>query len=129
MGQEAERRGYLELEEIRNFPCGDLLLIDQLWVKFSGGKFGFSVQKQIWLDVGGKLDFGEDYQSAKQAYEKMSDRNGWRKSAQYISYKDAIFSTSAPIAHLPLVCIGLGGWVCCGVGGGFGFSRIETCKL
>ncbi|MEM6838362.1 MAG: GUN4 domain-containing protein, partial [Cyanobacteria bacterium P01_C01_bin.120] len=102
VGAQAEQRGYLELEEIRTFPCEDLLLIDQLWVKFSGGKFGFSVQKQIWMEVGGKLDFGEDRQATIAAFGKMSDCNGWRKNGSYISFPSGvIFDTSAPQGHLP----------------------------
>ena len=102
-GEPAEQRGYLELAEIRNFPCEDLLLIDQLWVKFSGGKFGFSVQKQIWVEVGGKLDFGKDKPAAIAAYEEMSDRNGWRVNGKWISYRQLTFDTSAERGHLPRV--------------------------
>jgi uncharacterized small protein (DUF1192 family) len=101
VGEQAERRGYLKREEIRNFPCEDLLLMDQLWVKFSGGKFGFSVQKQIWVEVGGKLDFGKDEQAAIAAFEKMSDRNGWRRDGNYIASRQVYFDTSAPKGHLP----------------------------
>ncbi|MBW4600116.1 MAG: GUN4 domain-containing protein [Calothrix sp. FI2-JRJ7] len=28
--------------------CQDVYTIDSLWVKYSGGRFGFSIQKQIW---------------------------------------------------------------------------------
>jgi hypothetical protein len=130
-GSEAEKRGYLELEEIRHFPCEDLLLIDQLWVKFSGGKFGFSVQKQIWVEVGGKLDFGEDRDAAYVAFQKMSDRNGWRVNGEYISYHHVIFDTLAPEGHLPSVfrCMGLSVgdvWGACGRGYSF---LIQTCEL
>lgn len=51
-----ERQGYLDLEDIRRFPCEDLQIIDRLWVQYSNGKFGFSVQKGIWLKVGGWLE-------------------------------------------------------------------------
>ncbi|NMG19658.1 GUN4 domain-containing protein [Brasilonema bromeliae] len=45
----AGRRGnLLNVESIKKLPCLDLRTIDQLWVKFSQGHFGFSVQKQIW---------------------------------------------------------------------------------
>jgi len=44
-----EKEGYLEVDDIRQFPCDDLQVIDKLWVQFSKGKFGFSVQKQIWI--------------------------------------------------------------------------------
>ncbi|MFM6487700.1 MAG: protein kinase domain-containing protein [Dolichospermum sp.] len=43
-----EREGWLNVENIDNFPCADLRTIDQLWVKYSNGRFGFSVQKQIY---------------------------------------------------------------------------------
>ncbi len=99
VGEEAVKRRYLKLDEIRNFPCDDLKLIDGLWVKFSGGKFGFSVQKQIWVEVGGKLDFEEDEEAASKAYAKMIDRNGWVEVTQY---QDHTFDTTAPVGHLPV---------------------------
>lgn len=37
----------LRAKEIQKIPCTDLLTIDRLWVKFSNGRFGFSVQRQI----------------------------------------------------------------------------------
>ncbi|MFM9156775.1 MAG: GUN4 domain-containing protein, partial [Dolichospermum sp.] len=43
-----ENEGSLDVESIDNFPCADLRTIDQLWVKYSDGKFGFSVQKRIY---------------------------------------------------------------------------------
>ena len=65
-----EQKGYLYLEDLRQFPCADLRVIDQLWVRYSNGRFGFSVQKQIWVEVGGKLDFGKDRDAAITAFEK-----------------------------------------------------------
>ena len=42
-----EEQGWLNTDSIKNFPCGDLRII-YLWVKYSDGRFGFSVQKRIW---------------------------------------------------------------------------------
>ena len=42
-----QKEGWLRVEDIENFPCQDLRTIDQLWVKYSNGHFGFSVQKEI----------------------------------------------------------------------------------
>lgn len=100
-GEKAEERQYLNLDEVRHFPCKDLRAIDRLWVHFSDGKFGFSVQKRIWVEVGGKLDFGKDSDAATAAYEKMSDRNGWRINGEYITYRQVTFDASAPEGHLP----------------------------
>ena len=42
-----EKEGFLDKESIDNFSCPDLRYIDELWVKSSNGRFGFSVQKSI----------------------------------------------------------------------------------
>ncbi|UCJ13811.1 MAG: protein kinase [Phormidium sp. PBR-2020] len=44
--------GWLRAEDIERFPCKDLKIIDTLWVHYSQGKFGFSVQKKIWIECG-----------------------------------------------------------------------------
>jgi GUN4-like len=40
--------------QVKNIPVEDLQTIDALWVAASGGKFGFSVQRQIWNACDGK---------------------------------------------------------------------------
>jgi hypothetical protein len=42
------RGSYLSVEEIKQLPCQDLQAIDHLWQKYSQGRFGFSVQEQIY---------------------------------------------------------------------------------
>ncbi|MDF5707369.1 MAG: GUN4 domain-containing protein [Nostoc sp. S4] len=118
-----EQEGWLNSESIDNFPCTDLLTIDQLWVKYSNGHFGFSVQKRIWESVGGD-------------YEKFGDRVEWRMNKNWIPYSDLTFADS-PQGHLPargsqgyLPGIGLDAWwkpgLCVVM---VLFSRVETCKL
>lgn len=87
--------GWLRYEDINNFPCEDLRTIDQLWVKYSNGKFGFSVQKKIWLEVGGKVDYDME--------KKLGDRIGWRKKDDWINYDHLTFSLQAPLGYLPRV--------------------------
>ena len=99
-----EREGWLRLEDVKNFPRQELRKIDQLWVKYSNGKFGFSVQKQIWLDLGGKLDGKPDGDTY--VYVKLGYSVGWRKNNDWLLYKDYTFSTNAPKGHLP---VNLGG--------------------
>ncbi|MFN5952225.1 MAG: GUN4 domain-containing protein [Dolichospermum sp.] len=92
-----ERSGWLRVDDVKNFPRQELRKMDQLWVEYSNGKFGFSVQKQIWLDLGGKLDGKPDGDT----FVKLSDRVGWRKNNDWLLYKDYTFSTNAPRGHLP----------------------------
>ncbi|MEH2412695.1 GUN4 domain-containing protein [Nostoc sp.] len=105
-------------DELLNFPCTDLRTIDGLWVKYSNRHFGFSVQKDIYLSVGGKAD-GKYYEKA---WEKFGDRVGWRVNSRYwINYSYVTFDTSSPRGHLPALCKSLLGR--------FLFSRIKTCKV
>ena len=97
MGREKE--GWLREEDAQSFPCADLRTIDQLWVKYSEGRFGFSVQKRIYVETGNPLD-GEYY---KGSFERFGDRVGWRMKAEWISYFAVTFDTSSPPeGHLPL---------------------------
>ncbi|MBD1851011.1 GUN4 domain-containing protein [Cyanobacteria bacterium FACHB-502] len=110
-------------EELLNFPCTDLKTIDQLWVKYSEGKFGFSVQKQIYVECGAKLD-GE-YPGA-QIWEKFCDRVGWRKDGKWLNYRDLNPSNSFPKGIFPRLLLLVGG---ISVGNWILFSRTETCEL
>jgi hypothetical protein len=108
-----EQEGWLRLEDVKNFPRQELRKMDQLWVKYSNGKFGFSVQKQIWLDLGGKLDGEPDWNT----YLKLGDRVGWRENNDWLSYNSHTFSMNALRGHLPAggVCSGVKGegkWGC-----------------
>ncbi|MBE9187189.1 GUN4 domain-containing protein [Microcoleus sp. LEGE 07076] len=123
-----EKEGYFNRESIDNFPCDDLRTIDQLWVKYSQGLFGLSVQKKFWLEVGGKVDWETE--------RKLGDRVGWLKGGNWLdgvwlNYDDLTFNLTAQSGHLPWWCgvrVRVFGVVW---GGGWGlfFSRIESCKL
>ena len=105
-----EREGWLRLEDVKNFPRQELRKMDQLWVKYSNGKFGFSVQKQIWLDLGGKLDGEYDWDT----FTKLGSRVGWRKNNEWLSYDSYTFSTNALPGHLPgglVLALRMGGGV------------------
>lgn len=127
-----EKEEYLNIGSIENFPCTDLHTIDQLWVKYSGGQFGFSVQKEVWRSVGG--EFGE-YDNA--VYEEFGLRVGWRDRSglmllgRWKKYEDLSFSlTWAPVGHLPTLASGklmkfdqLNFW---GIRSDF-YARMEAC--
>ncbi len=113
-----EKEGWLDISSIDNFPCEDLRTIDQLWVKYSNGRFGFSVQKRIYQSLGGTREYNQE------VWSKYGDKVGWRKNNSWLYYNDLTFSEKAPEAHLP--CWELVWWY--GVSGVL-FSRVETCRL
>ncbi len=136
-----ETEDYLDYESMRNFPCTDLRTIDQLWIQYSKGLFGFSVQKRIYESVGGD-------------YEKFGEKVGWRKNElrgskkRWRTYEELTFSLNAPQGHLPFIVVVFGelwawpGWASfwglrwrwewrgkTGSFSAFVFSRVETCEV
>ncbi|UWU47963.1 GUN4-like [Limnospira platensis C1] len=93
------QRGYLDEDDIKNFPCEDLRIIDGLWVKHSRGRFGLSVQKQIYINCGGLPDGSIPSDTI---WERYCGEVGWRVNGSYISRSDCTFSAAAPRGHLPV---------------------------
>ncbi|RAM53497.1 MAG: transcriptional regulator [Hapalosiphonaceae cyanobacterium JJU2] len=117
--------------ELLNFPCTDLRTINELWVEYSNGHFGFSVQKEIYLSVGGKTD-GKYYD---EAWEKFGECVKWRVNSSWIFYRDVTFNALAPKGHLPSWILprfwDLGTRTRIGVGGRFSslISRLVKCNI
>lgn len=44
-GSKEKGRDFVYFTEVKRIPSTDLATIERLWNKFSGGKFGYSVQK------------------------------------------------------------------------------------
>ncbi len=121
-----EEGQWFDRKDLENFPCEDLLILDRLWVQYSNGKFGFSVQKKIYAECGATLD--GKYPS-DEIWEKFGDRVGWRKDNHWVSSTDLKYDPlNSLIGELPR---GLVGWGLLGVWVGWLvlFSRVETCKL
>ena len=96
-----KEQGYLDEEDIEKFPCEDLRILDQLWKKFSGSLFGFSVQKEIYRSLGGTKKYD------KQSWTAFCERVGWKTGETWVSYpQDLNFSLEAPKGHLPFDILG-----------------------
>ncbi|MCH2244139.1 MULTISPECIES: GUN4 domain-containing protein [Crocosphaera] len=109
------KEGYLTVNDIDNFPCEDLRTINQLWLSYSEGKFGFSVQKEIYHRLGGTREYN------REVWESFGDAVGWRQGGSWLNSKNLTFaSIKAPSGHLPFLV---------GRRGKSLFSRVKTCKL
>ncbi|WP_341731783.1 serine/threonine-protein kinase [Microcoleus sp. EPA2] len=78
----------LEVSQIYQLPCEDLQIVDRLWVHYSQGQFGFSVQNQV-------------YQSVKGDYIRFCDRVNWPTYNSATALSQLKFSQQAPQGHLP----------------------------
>lgn len=89
-GSTAIQRKWLYFTEVENFTSTDLQTINQLWLIHSEGKFGFSVQRELWLGVG-------------KNWEKLWSKIGWKSGNNWTRYPDEFtWNLSAPKGHLPL---------------------------
>jgi GUN4-like len=50
-------RKYVDLDDLPQLPALDLHTIDRLWLKASNRRFGFSIQKQIYLEENGNFEY------------------------------------------------------------------------
>jgi uncharacterized caspase-like protein len=116
------QEGRLYPESIENFPCEVLAAIDQLWLRHSNGRFGFSIQKRIWEEVGSPIDPNENYAQ----WNEFCDRVGWRVNNRKISLNEVNFDISAKPGHLP-VYFYIYGWD--GLLLNYFFPRTEICNL
>ena len=103
---------YFRASDLKNYPCNDLRIIDQLWVQHSDGLFGFSVQKKIWEECGSPQEYNK-------AWKNFGDRVGWRTKNNWLSYDSLNPSLSSPKGNFPGL---LGGW-------GLGWDGWEVVSL
>jgi hypothetical protein len=90
-GPEAVRRGYVYYSEVATMPAADLEALDRLWLVYSRGRFGFSVQGRLLLSCEGQ-------------WERLWPKLGWKTEGIWTRYpRSFTWSMEAPEGHLPLV--------------------------
>ena len=127
VGKDEEQ--YFDGADLENFPCEDLRTLDQLWVKYSSGKWGFSVQKQIWQEC------NSSPMSLDDEWKKFGDRVGWRKDNDWVNYNNLTFDLQKSLkGEFPANSVtGLGWGVDAFGGGAWVFSslmqRLTACSM
>ncbi len=73
-------------EAIESFPITPLRILDRLWRIHSDNRFGFTVQLQIYRDLGGSLEtlIAQDVD----LYLAFCDRIGWRRNGSFVDPED-----------------------------------------
>nr|ARO90891.1 conserved hypothetical plastid protein [Corynoplastis japonica] len=83
-------RDWLYFTDIQALPNQDLITIDNLWKAHSRGRFGFSNQRQIWLNV-------------NKNWNELWKKLGWKINDNLCRYpNEFIWDLNAPKGHLPL---------------------------
>jgi len=88
---DAVKRGYVFYSEVAAIAAVDLESIDRLWIVYSQGRFGFSVQGRLLRACGGQWD-------------RLWPRLGWKQAGRWTRYPGSFtWSLQAPEGHMPLV--------------------------
>lgn len=89
-GEMALKRKWLYFTEAARLPVTDLRTINTLWQVYSEGKFGYSVQRELWLSAG-------------KDWEKFWQKIDWKNGNKWTRYPNEFtWDLSAPKGHLPL---------------------------
>ena len=90
-GPEAIRRGYVYYSEVPPIASADLDSLDRLWVCYSRGRFGFSVQGKLLRSCNGR-------------WELLWPKLAWKDAGRWTRYPGSFqWSIEAPEGHMPLV--------------------------
>ncbi|MEB3331240.1 MAG: GUN4 domain-containing protein [Synechococcaceae cyanobacterium] len=90
-GPAAVARGYVYFSEVAAIAGLDLESLDRLWLVYSQGRFGFSVQGRLLAACGGQ-------------WERLWPRLGWKSDGVWTRYPAAFtWSLEAPEGHMPLI--------------------------
>jgi serine/threonine protein kinase len=81
-----QNEGWLRPSDIKNIPLIDLNNIDRLWVKYSQGRFGFSIQKEIW-------------EAIQSDWDKFTLIVGWKKYNGGYKHQH----NDAPVGYFPAI--------------------------
>ena len=89
-GADAVKRKWIYFTEVEQLPTIDLHTIDALWTFHSEGKFGFSIQREMWVGMGKNWD-------------KLWVKLGWKNGNNWTRYPGSFtWDLTAPKGHLPL---------------------------
>ncbi|NQV10213.1 MAG: GUN4 domain-containing protein [Cyanobacteria bacterium] len=90
-GPAAEQRGYVYFSEVPAISAVDLVSLDRLWICYSLGRFGFSVQARLLRSVGGRWPL-------------LWPKLGWKTGGTWTRYPSGFtWSLQAPEGHMPLI--------------------------
>ncbi|MFM7575187.1 MAG: GUN4 N-terminal ARM-like repeat domain-containing protein [Snowella sp.] len=90
-GDGAIQRKWIYFTEVTGFPSEDLNTVNALWWVHSEGRFGFSVQRKLWLGMG-------------RDFVKLWPKIGWKEGNSWTKYpRGFTWDLNAPVGHLPLL--------------------------
>eukprot|EP01038_Epipyxis_sp_PR26KG_P006743 gene6743-9238_t len=96
-GAETAGRNFVYWTEVKKMPSIDLATMERLWLEYSKGNFGYSVQKRVWDIENGNFDNF----IRRIGWTKVE--NGSERKLKWFGQNEFIYEVAkAPKGHLPL---------------------------
>ena len=96
-GPGSVKRQFVYRTEVKNLPATDLATMERLWLQFSGGNFGYSVQKRVWEVENANFD------NYIRRIGWTTIDNGNERKLKWFGQSEFIYDVEkAPKGHLPL---------------------------
>ncbi|MGG6240689.1 GUN4 domain-containing protein [Nodosilinea sp. AN01ver1] len=93
------RNDFFSVDNIQTFPCDTLQALDELWVSASDNRFGFSVQRKIYVEAcRGSTNEGSNEAAFGCFVEQVGWPSVWEREPQP---SQVTYSTASPPGHLP----------------------------
>lgn len=86
-------------EQVAQMSCSELQVIDQLWQRYSNGRYGFGVQVRIYQEEGGDIEtaIAQD----QRVMVRLGRRVGWREGERWLQCDQLDYNGDAPEGCLP----------------------------
>ena len=98
-GADATKRGYVYWTEARTLDAAALGAVENLWLHYSDGKFGYTVQKDVWRRQKGVFDRFCD----KIGWTTKDEVTGQARKRRWFGQSEFFYTLQeAPKGHLPL---------------------------
>ena len=96
-GPGSVKRQFVYWTEVKYLPATDLATMERLWLQFSGGNFGYSVQKRVWEVENANFD------NYIRRIGWTTIDNGNERKLKWFGQSEFIYDVEkAPKGHLPL---------------------------
>ena len=86
-------------EQVAQMSCSELRVIDQLWQRYSDGRYGFGIQLKIYQEEGGTVETA--IAQNQDIIIRLGKRVGWRKDDAWLQCDQLDYTGHAPDGCLP----------------------------
>ncbi|MDJ0582025.1 caspase family protein [Crocosphaera sp.] len=91
--------GILESSEVEKLQCETLVKLNNMWIKHSNRKYGFSVQRRVYSETHSAFSLKK---SNVNAYTLFAQKVGWYQNNRWLSANDLFNQVSSQSGFFPL---------------------------